>query len=269
MIPMKILCFVLYYLSSNLESASAQCTWSDSSGNVLNLGCLNGQMKTAEDTASTPHVYQWSLCSNGTVCNEKNVMVCQYQQENPDDQKFILGRWDPDVQPSFDGNRSWTFEYENGDTDCGPRGARAWVPTFECDHSTEWAISTVEETPGSCLYRTTITTKYACLGQTYACSQDESSSGISGGWIFIIVLISAFMCYCCIGYVVMATTKNKAGGFADFQNNIPQKQFWTVLPKLVIAGCLYSKDAMMGLFNKDKGGGDEKAEPMAQEETSQ
>ena len=99
----------------------------------------------------------------------------------------------------------------------------------------------------------TILTKYACDGVNTHCDiSDDSSSSISGGWIFIIILICGLFAYCVVGYIVTALTVNKEGGFKDFSNNIPNKSLWINCIPLVIAGCQYSKEFMMGLINKNK-----------------
>ena len=65
------------------------------------------------------------------------------------------------------------------------------------------------------------------------------------------------------GYVYMALTVNKEGGFGDFQNNIPNRSIWCALPSLVIAGCQVSKDTIMGLIGK---GDTELSEPMTDDQ---
>ena len=54
----------------------------------------------------------------------------------------------------------------------------------------------------------------------------------------------------------MALTVNKAGGFGDFSNNIPNKSLWVNCIPLVKAGCLVTKDYLVGLTNRDKSGGE-------------
>ena len=174
------------------------------------------------------------------------------------------GKWDETITPSFssENNGKWEFTYDNGEDDCG-NPQRTWVPTFQCEEGTEWREDQAAET-GTCRYEATIYTKYACLGHDYCQgggggggNGDNDNDGLSGGWIFIICLIGGFFLYFLIGYSIKATTVNKDGGFGDFNNNIPQKEFWIVCPKLVMTGCQVSKEYVMALINKGKGGGGE------------
>jgi len=237
-----------------VSNAQAQCSWSitDENNNQqnLDLSCLKSRMLNTGD--ETNHNYAWSVCTNGNSCNGDQVMVAQTGEAGD---CFILGRWDQTISPSYTsiGGGTWSFQYDNGDTDCG-NPARTWAPTFICDRSTEYQVSDATEVPNSCFYEVTVRTRYACGGGPFTCSGDDDASGLSGGWVFIIILLSALFLYCAVGYIVMATTVNKAGGFADFGNNIPQSHFWSALPKLVLAGCAVTKETIMGLINKGKGG---------------
>lgn len=167
---------------------------------------------------------------------------------------YVLGRWDQTITPTYSDleGGTWTFRYDNGADDCG-NPARTWAPTFVCAPGVEADYQTVSEIPGSCFYELTVRTQYACTGQSYACPDSDANSGLSGGWIFIIILLSATCMYCFVGYIVMGTAVNKEGGLKDFGNNIPQKNFWLMCPSLVWAGCCFTKDFIGGLFNK-KGG---------------
>ena len=63
------------------------------------------------------------------------------------------------------------------------------------------------------------------------------------------------------GYIFMALTVNKEGGFGDVSNNIPNRSLWCALPSLVVAGCMVTKETLMGLMGK--GGEGEMSEPIA------
>ena len=117
--------------------------------------------------------------------------------------------------------------------------------------STELSWGDVTEPFGSCRYSLNIRTRYACPGYTY----EDEDSGLSGGSIFLILLLCGVFTYFAAGYVVMALTVNKAGGFGDVAGNIPQKSLWVALPKLVLAGCMVTKEAAVNLAGKARGGG--------------
>jgi len=252
-----------------LSSAYAQCRWTvdDGSGGsvTLDLSGLSGKTLHASDTEDGGHDYAWSVCTNSQSCDGDTVMVAQRPSSGSDDACYILGRWDASIEPTYDASaQTFAFKYDNGATDCG-FPARTWAPTMKCQCGTSASLASVKELPGSCYYEVEIGTKYACTG---GCPDDDSLDGLSGGWIFIIILVSCIFAYCVGGYVVMALTVNKAGGFKDVGGNIPQKSLWVALPSLVLAGCMVTKEATMNLVNKGKGGGD-LDEPIATDETEE
>ena len=156
------------------------------------------------------------------------------------------------IFPNSDYCKRYTCIYVGGA--CNPSLDRTWAPNFVCDQSTELSYGTVVELFGSCRYTLDIRTKYACPG---AVCEADSSNGLSGGWIFIIIFLCAFFLYFVGGYIIIAKTTNKEGGFKDFSNNIPQRSFWVALPSLVVAGCAVSKEYIMSLINKEGDDGSE------------
>ena len=48
----------------------------------------------------------------------------------------------------------------------------------------------------------------------------------------------------------MAFTVNKEGGMGDFKNNIPNKTLWLNCIPLVMAGCMVTKEYVIGLINR-------------------
>eukprot|EP01084_Bolivina_argentea_P270905 460762_1 len=80
---------------------------------------------------------------------------------------YILGRWDSTKEPAYDNinGGTWTFEYNNGDDDCG-NPARTWSPMFVCAPGVKYQVGYVDEIPNSCFYEVVIKTQFACLGWT-------------------------------------------------------------------------------------------------------
>jgi len=249
-----------------LSTTYAQCKWTVDDGNggtvTLDLSPLSGKTIHASDTEDGGHDYAWSVCTNSQSCDGDTVMVAQRPASSSDDACYILGRWDASIEPTYDASAgTFAFKYDNGATDCG-FPARTWAPTLKCQCGTAASFTGgVKELPGSCYYEVEIGSKYACNG---GCPDEES--GLSGGWVFVIILISGLLVYCVAGYLVMALTVNKAGGFGDVSGNIPQKSLWMALPSLVLAGCMVTKEAAMNLANKGKGGGGELDEHITTDE---
>eukprot|EP01084_Bolivina_argentea_P085734 154959_1 len=243
-----LLLVVTYYL---LNIGHSQCayTYTNTTTQVstkLDMSCLNGM---TFDYYEEPYHFLYTPCQNGDRCmnDQESItgMVVQSSEEGETDQCFLIAVWDNSAVATYDASsRTWLVAFENGDDCFGT--PRRFEAELVCDSSTDGRVMGMDE-PRTCEYVMTINTRYAC--GVVACSSDD---GISGGSVFLIIFFSGFFLYFVVGYLVMAFTKNKEGGVADFSNNIPQKAFWCMLPSLVLAGCMFSKDFIVGLCNKDK-----------------
>ena len=264
-----ILLLLYIILIINKLSANAFCQWTvnDTSGNPhsLDLSCIADHVLKTQDTHSdsenkTIHDYLFSICANMTLCGDNGKVMVAQRDSNGDDNTpcFNVGIYDPSIQPQYENSLEgsfFIFEYFGGDCNNGVK--RKWQPTFLCDKSVEADIGKVVETSyKSCNYIVTVLTKYACNDVNDHCIQHNSSSSssitLSGGSIFIIILICGLFIYFVVGYIVMAFTVNKAGGFRDFKNNIPNKTLWINCIPLVIAGCMFTKDYIIGLMSKNR-----------------
>eukprot|EP01084_Bolivina_argentea_P298371 514152_1 len=76
----------------------------------------------------------------------------------------------------------------------------------------------------------------------------EESSSLSGGSIFLILVFSLLGGYCVIGFIITGLRNKHGGGFKDVSANIPNRDFWGILPAYVYMGCCYSKQYVMGKF---------------------
>ena len=85
-----------------------------------------------------------------------------------------------------------------------------------------------------CVYEMLIESIWGCPGVHY-----EKEINISVGTYFIIIFALISFLYFIIGCIISAI-KNKQ--YTDCQSNIPHITFWSKLPFLVCAGCIYSKD---------------------------
>jgi len=261
----KILILLIITIS-NIMLINGQCKWTaDGTSTSIDLSCLAGQTITASDGQG--YNYKFSVCSNDQTCTRGSdgggdagsTMVSQTIDTN--DYCWFLGQYSSSVTPIItdqsDANGgAFLFTYnsgsESGSCSSEYNNLRTWKPQFICKTGVEWEVPNQVSEEADCVYDIDIYTKYACISAQQSCSLGDDSSGLSGGWIFIIILISGFFAYFCIGYIVMALTINKAGGFGDVSNNIPNKKLWTNCIPLTIAGCSVTKEYIMGLMNKDK-----------------
>lgn len=252
---MSFIC-ALTALSSLIIGVHSACSWSVPTGAggtaTLDLSCLN--LESLSTTDNSGHSYEWSVCTDDKSCDGSAAMVAQSNSDGSN--CYILGRWDATILPQYSDQNggTWEFQYANGDDDCGSP-ARTWAPKFICDPNVETEVDAVRETGNSCYYTVNIATKYACTATPISCATDASGA-LSGGSVFLIILVSALFLYCIVGYIVMGLIVNKEGGLGDFSNNIPNKGFWTVFPSLVVAGCSVTKEAVMGLLRKNDGAQD-------------
>lgn len=196
------------------------------------------------------------LACNGTAGEQTNGMVIQYETEND---KCIAhtAEWDNgktipiEFINSTTGNAyKYVFNYTNGwdqnGCDQEQYGGRKTILTFRCNPNAD-PYSNVKchegtvSTNDRCTYYLDIDTKAACVTANLNNLGDDDSSGISGGWIILIIFFSCFCMYCCIGYIYNGYKNN---GMNDIQGNIPQSNFWFNLPRLVKAGCGVTSEAI-------------------------
>lgn len=78
-------------------------------------------------------------------------------------------------------------------------------------------------------------------------SPSKNDNDLSVGWIFVICLVSVFVLYCVIGYIINGY-KYKSWG--DVSKNIPNYSLWVTLPKASIAGCIVSFNCIKSKFSK-------------------
>lgn len=99
-------------------------------------------------------------------------------------------------------------------------------------------------TSSLCMYRAEIKSKFGCTGYT------ESDGGV--GWIVIIIFISLLALYFVAGFIVCTKRYGKTGKEA-----IPNIEFWSALPSLVVAGVLFTFAKIKSLFGSKTGSGAE------------
>jgi len=133
--------------------------------------------------------------------------------------------------------------YANGDScGAGTPPTKIGVINFYCDPTAGrgFVNGTVAEHP-TCSYTMNIVTSYACAGG----AGGGGSKGLSGGWVFIIILIVCLFVYIVAGCVYQRKKKGASG-----VESIPNIEFWRGLPGLVKEGFSFTWTKLRGLCGK-------------------
>jgi len=179
-------------------------------------------------------IYSFSICGNnadGSRCSNTMDSSCAIQILSS--RCYNLGKWDNsyDVSTTTD---PLIIKFANGESDecsdsSGKPMDRSITFDFKCEDSVEMGTLTSTE-PSTCAYEITIPTKYVC--DEYILP--NATEGLSGGSIFLIVLLVLITVYCIGGF-----------GFNNYRRSaegleaVPQSSFWCKqLPFWVKTGCM-------------------------------
>jgi len=220
--------------------AFSQCSYS--SGNYkMSLSSISGQTLTWSDSSFR---YSWTPCANSLTCGTSGTaMATQVNIANSNCNK--LAGWDASVPASYDATTSmWTIEFNNGATcNNAPRNLQLYL---SCKDGGATTFTQVVNPSGTCEYDYYLSGSIFCPtggggGGGGGGSGSSDSDELSGGWVFIIILLVVTFVYCTAGFVYNKTKNNKDGSWAD-RSNIPNVNFWTSLPKWTWAGCCVTKE---------------------------
>jgi len=125
-------------------------------------------------------------------------------------------------------NANFSITYSNGDQ------ARNVEIILNCDKATAASVVdlVVEKPGGTKNYHLVLNTKYACPGV---------KGGITGGGIFLIILVSVAFLYLVVGMLVMRFGKGATGA-----EMVPNHDFWVSLPGLFMDGCRFTVAKIRG-----------------------
>lgn len=190
--------------------------------------------------------YDFTFCANNaavTGCTNSITQKACALQRDKHSYCYSLATWDNSGKATSTSD-GFSLEFANGSPDfcLEPRGSTF---IFQCDETVEVGdIATTEES--NCHYTITVPTKYVC--PEYITHGGASGSGLSGGSIFLIVLLVLISVYC-IGGLGFNKYKGSAGGL----QLIPQASFWcALLPFWVKSGCKASWACIVRLFFRIK-----------------
>lgn len=217
-----------------LVAAHAQCK-----GDGKDFSGMDGKTLTGFETlpvncdnTQNPVVYTFttSVCQNSISCGTSSSMTCQTNNCG-----------NPATVISTNVNILWTatplgatWVTNTGDaTGCTANRQATYV--WICDATLPESIVVTE--PASCTYNLAITTD---------CTQGAKTGRMSGGTIFLIILLCVIPVYLGVGILYNWKLKGKALG----KESIPNIEFWTDLPNLIKEGFYFVK----GKVCKSKGG---------------
>jgi len=133
--------------------------------------------------------------------------------------------------------------YANGDN-CGAGNPpqKNGVINFFCNPNAGrgYVNGTVAESP-TCIFTMNVVTSHVCPGG----AGSPGGKGLSGGWIFIIILIVVLFLYIVAGCVYQRKKKGASG-----MESCPNIEFWRGLPVLVKEGFTFTWTKLRGLCGK-------------------
>lgn len=246
----------------------AACSWYVGGYGTVNLAPLQAHSPiTTTRFGQESFSLYYTPCDNGYHCEggsgSGNGMAAQVYSDDTTNCNGLISQFDstkPTYGTSGNGEPQIVFDYPVLENiySAGCSQGRQGQFIFICDHNAD-PYSDIEffQDSGSdpCYYHTTMRTKYACAtggggGGGDGATTDES--GMSGGWVFIIILICLVSVYCIGGYVMAGV---KSGNWGDVKGNIPQyRTLWMYVPKLVLAGCITSFEWIKGKAGGNKYG---------------
>jgi len=198
-----------------------------------NLSPISGKSYHVVDPVSKFVSYDFSFCSNVaniSGCPNSVGSVSALQHTSVYGQCYSLGQWDSSYLSEDDGLVSTTngfqIKFKNGDSSLCPE-KRTLIYDFQCEGGV--SVGTLSlSVPANCEYEVTVPTKYVC---------SSVAGGLSGGTIFLIVLLSVIILYCIIGIGY----NQRKGGTRGFKESVPQSELWCEkCPFWTKTGCLVS-----------------------------
>jgi len=175
---------------------------------------------------------QSTMCQSSGPTNGANLGSCT----TPATGSPVQPRWELNSTSPL----SVKVTYLNGDS-CsnGNVPTKLGIVVFTCDPKAGrgYVVGTVTESP-PCVFTMNIVTSHICPG-------GGSSSGLSGGWVFIIILIVCIFLYIVAGCVYQRKKKGASG-----MESFPNIEFWRGLPGLVKEGFSFTWTKLRGLCGK-------------------
>ena len=174
--------------------------------------------------------------------------ACQVQVQ-PAGQSYVAGAWPASgawalIDPTDDA-KGVTYSMTGAQT-CYASGSPAdyqSIIQFTC--APEAGPITITVPQFSCTQTYVVPTPLACPGS----GGSPSKSGLSGGWIFIIILCVVIPLYVIVGCIYKSQKLGATG-----MDKCPNVEFWRDLPALIKEGCVVTATKIRGLCGGGGGG---------------
>lgn len=256
---------ITYYISQLCISQN-DCIYTvstDKGQRMLYLDALKDiSLSFTADQIDDKHTYEYTPCRNGAgICSDsegsggQHTSMCRQTIDGKENINCtVIANFDLSVIPEYldDSNGTWIFNFENGDdNNCPGNNPRQFQAKFICNLNAGDGIAvSAGEGFTRCTYLFIVETKWACPNEIFNPSSNKSNT-LSPGSIFLIILLSIIFGYFLFGWFISSFINRKDRPFNDIYGNIPHVTFWRKLPSLVYAGCCFTKDFCVGMFQKE------------------
>lgn len=215
------------YSKQCVKRSNCICVFDDGSG-MIDLTPLGHSDGTAlfKDQPATLDQYWYSFnpCGAFNDVSCVNVAACQYDPLN----YIFYDIGVPDkVSFNYDG-QNVIAQYQSFD------GTRKTFVTLVCDNKATTPTLNVEGEKETTQYFMTMTSVQACAVPSPS-TYDESSEGLSGGSVLLIIFFVLLFVYMAAG-IAFNKFRHEAKGL----ELLPNLGFWSKLPGLIRDGCAYS-----------------------------
>jgi len=231
-----ILMVMFATLSALIFTVDAQCSWEGFDLTPLSFADMYGK-----DSAQG-FVYYLRFCAPITTqaCQNPGSSFCQFQGGQP---KESLGAWATASWSKVSAGAGGVTVTLNGDSSSGCPQGRTSIVTVNCDPNAPAVplpnpkpFQFIVTTQGGCTYSTSIVAPAGCEVPS------KAKSGLSGGSVFLIILIVVIPVYVAAGCVY----KRKRQGLTGMEA-CPNVDFWRDLPGLVKSGFSFTYGKLRSL----------------------
>ncbi|KAF2068795.1 hypothetical protein CYY_009880 [Polysphondylium violaceum] len=251
---------IIFIGAISAQSAPSNCM-TTLGGKKYNFSGFGNSTSWSFVVAGTnPTTYYWNVCAAASKCNSIKPTTpasCQFQSNtyrNTGD--LASGSF---VNYNAGSSGGGAIKYTTTGSPCKSGNTRTTTVQMTCTPGKANIVTGADENPvGSCLYEVQLSGKSACPTTTPTTSgtttggddgsshsQETSSShsgekpkkkGLSGGWIFIIILLCSITVYLVVGVIINAKVRHMHG-----TDMIPNKNFWVEFGALIKDGVFFIK----------------------------